>query len=121
MEIIIPIEPRTKKNSQSIIINKGHPLIIPSSAYKQYERDCKPYLPIIDKPIDYPVNIEVKYYMKTHRRVDLVNLLQATSDMLVHHRILEDDNCNIILSYDGSRVYYDKNNPRAEIKISKIE
>lgn len=117
---MIPIEARTKKNSQSIIINKGRPLIIPSNAYKQYERDCKPYIPVIDKPINYPVNVQVNYYMKTKRRVDLVNLLQATSDMLVHYKILEDDNSNIIKSYDGSTVGYDKEQPRAEITITKL-
>ena len=120
MKIIIPIEPRTKKNSQAIIINKGRPLIIPSSAYKQYERECKAYLPLIDKPIDYPINLKINYYMKSKRRVDLVNLLQATSDMLVYHKILEDDNSNIIKSYDGSTVGYDKDNPRAEIEIEKL-
>ena len=120
LTIVIPIEARTKKNSQSIIINKGRPLIIPSSAYKQYERDCKPYLPIIDQPIAEPVNVKVTYYMKTKRKVDLVNLLQATSDMLVHYKILEDDNSNIIKSYNGCSVNYDKNNPRCEIEICKI-
>ena len=120
MYIEIPLEPRTKKNSQSIIINKGRPLIIPSSAYSRYEKDCKPYIPKVDEPINYPINLQVHYYMKTKRRVDLVNLLQATSDMLVHYKVLEDDNSNIIKSYNGSGVFYDKEKPRCEINISKL-
>lgn len=120
INITIPIEPRTKKNSQAIIINKGHPLIVPSDAYKRYERDCKPYLPVGLEPISTPVNVKCNYYMATHRRVDLVNLLQATSDMLVHHKILADDNSNIIKSYDGCSVKYDKENPRVEIEIKNV-
>lgn len=120
MIIEIPLEARTKKNSQAIIINKGRPLIVPSSAYKEYEKKCKQYLPVLDQPIDYPVNIKVTYYMKSKRRVDLVNLLQATSDMLVHYKILEDDNSNIIKSYNGCSVNYDKENPRAIIEIEKL-
>ena len=58
--------------------------------------------------------------MKTHRRVDLVNLLEATDDILVSCGVLKDDNAKIIVSHDGSRVYYDKEAPRAEIFINPI-
>ena len=37
--------------------------------------------------------------------------------MGVKEKILSDDNINIIRSRDGSRVLYDKENPRAEIYI----
>ena len=57
------------------------------------------------------------YYMDTHRRVDLVGLLQATDDLLVKAGVVQDDNSNIIASHDGSRVRYDKDNPRVEIDI----
>ena len=59
--------------------------------------------------------------MPTRRRVDLVNLLEATDDVLVHYGVLEDDNSNIIVSHDGSRVFYDKENPRTEIYIETIK
>ena len=55
--------------------------------------------------------------METKRKCDLVNLLQATSDILVKYGVIEDDNYTIITSYDGSSVDYDKDNPRAEINI----
>ena len=56
--------------------------------------------------------------MPTHRRVDQVNLLEATLDILVEYGVLADDNSNIVVSHDGSRVLYDKNNPRTEITIT---
>lgn len=119
-EIIINIPPRTKKNSQQIIMIKGRPMIIPSKLYKQYEKDCKSFIPKIET-IDYPVNLKCVYYMPTRRRVDLNNLLEATTDMLVHYKVLKDDNSNIVYSHDGSRVFYDKDNPRTEVYISKVE
>lgn len=70
-------------------------------------------------PIDVPVNIKVIYYRKYRYRVDLVNLLEATCDILVDAGILADDCASIVYSHDGSRVFYDKNNPRAEITIEK--
>jgi Holliday junction resolvase RusA-like endonuclease len=58
--------------------------------------------------------------MPTRHRVDLVNLLEATCDILVDAGILADDNSNIVAAHDGSRVEYDKYNPRVEITISPI-
>ena len=58
--------------------------------------------------------------MPTKRRVDLTNLMEATHDILVHCGVLADDNSKIIVSVDGSRVEYDKNNPRTEIEITEV-
>lgn len=57
--------------------------------------------------------------MPTKRRVDLCNLEEAISDVLVKYGILADDNRNIVASYDGSMVLYDKENPRTEIEITQ--
>lgn len=120
-KITIPIEPRTKKNSQQIVMCKGRPIIIPSKQYKEYEKQALIYLMFNPLIIDYPVNVECHYYMKTRRKCDLVNLLECTLDVLVKGGILEDDNHNIVVSHDGSRVHYDKENPRTEIIITEVE
>lgn len=73
------------------------------------------------KHISIPINMKVLYYMPTRHRVDLVNLLEATCDILVKAGVLEDDNSNIVKSHDGSRVLYDKENPRAEIYIEEVK
>lgn len=122
MHITIPIEPRTKKTHQRIIQCKGRPLVIPSKEYKQYEKDCAAFIPQMPfQTFDCPVNVECVYYMRTHRRVDLTNLLQCTMDVLVKYGILQDDNSNIVVSMDGSRVEYDKEAPRTEIEITRIQ
>ena len=119
MRITIPVAPTTKKNSNQIIKAKGRYMIIPSSAYKKYEKECGKYMPNIE-PIEEPCNVKCIYYMPTHRRVDLSNLLSCTLDVLVKYRVLQDDNSNIVVSMDGSRVDYDKDSPRTEIEITLI-
>lgn len=121
MNFVISTPPRTKKNSQQIITVKGRPMIIPSKLYKDYEKACEPYIPKINIPIDYPINLQCIYYMPTKRKVDLNNLLEATTDMLVHYKFLKDDNSTIVYSHDGSRVKYDKEHPRTEIYIKGID
>ena len=116
----IPLDPRTKKNSQRIIMVHGRPMIIPSAAYKKYEKEAAWYLRRSEPPINVPVNVEAHFYMATRRRVDLNNLLECVTDLLVHAGILEDDNSNIVVSHDGSRVHYSKENPRTEIIITEI-
>ena len=119
--ITIPLNPVTKKNSQRIVTNNKSkkPIIIPSKAYKQYEKDAKWFLSPLG--IDVPVNIKCLFYMKTHTKVDLVNLLEAIDDIMVDAGTLIDDNCEIVAGHDGSRVYYDKENPRTEIYFEEIE
>ncbi len=58
--------------------------------------------------------------METKRRCDLTNLLEAIDDIMVECGVLADDNFTIIQSHDGSRVLYDKKNPRTEVYITKI-
>lgn len=119
MHFTIYLIPRSKKNSMQIVYKNKKPIIIPSRVYKQYEKDCAYFIPKIDT-IDYPVNIKALYYMNTHRKVDKTNLESALLDILVKYNIIKDDNSNIVVSTDGSRVLYDKENPRTEVYIEKL-
>ena len=120
MTITLYGRPITKKNSSQIIFdrkNKRH-IPIPSEQYRHYEKDCLKQISGRHKlELDRPCNVEVLYYMPTKHRVDLVNLLEGTCDILVAAGVLKDDNSQIIVSHDGSRVLYDKENPRAVITI----
>lgn len=119
-------DPRTKKNCSNIYINRatGKRFVTPSTRYKAYESEFKEQVKeandIPESPIDTPVEVKVIFYMKTRRKVDITNLLEATDDALVASGVLLDDNCRIVISHDGSRVLYDKENPRAEITISQV-
>lgn len=120
MKITMLGNPVTKKNHGQIIMCNGRPIMLPSKPYVEYERKCKQYIPQIEKPIDYPINLRCTYYMETKRKTDLTNLLQATCDILVKYGILQDDNYSIVSSFDGTRALYDKENPRVEIEINKL-
>ena len=121
MKLTILGNPITKKNHQQIVkIGTRHSLI-QSKQYRQYENDCLWQIPGSAKIlISEPVNVKCIYYMQTRHRVDLVNLLEATNDILVKAGVLDDDNSKIVVSHDGSRVMWDKNNPRVEIEIKRI-
>lgn len=122
MHITLGIAPITKKNHQQIVKGKnGKSFIIPSKEYNKYEKECAVFLDVLPfQTFDVPVNVKCEYYMPTRRRVDLVNLQEATLDVLVKYGIILDDNCNIVASMDGSRVFYDKENPRTEIEIEVL-
>lgn len=120
MEIIIPIEPVTKKNHSQVVMIKGRPIVLPSKPYQEYEKKCKHYMPNIET-ISYPINLECHFYKGTHRKCDITNLLQAVCDILVKYGVIVDDNYSIVASVDGTFVSYDKENPRTEIHITKKE
>lgn len=76
-------------------------------------------MPTFEESIDEPVEVTAIFYMPTRRTVDLTNLLEALDDVLVKYGIVKDDNCKIIYSHDGSRVMYDKANPRTVVRICR--
>jgi Holliday junction resolvase RusA-like endonuclease len=121
IKFTIQMNPITKKNHQRIIFNRntGNRMVIPSKQYKDYEHDCAYFMP--PYKAEGQVNVKAEFYMATRRRVDLVNLLQALLDILVKYDVIEDDNASVVVSVDGSRVYYDKENPRTEVEITEVE
>lgn len=124
MNIIWKGRPITKKNSSQIFINHktGKRFIAPSVQYAEYEAACIWQTPAeCRKAIDVPVNVKCVYYMPTHAKTDLGNLIAATCDILVKANVIEDDNSRIVAGHDESRVKYDKENPRVEIEIWRMK
>jgi len=124
IEFTIPIPPRTKKNHQHIFVNKktGRPFVSTSDAYKAYSKAALMVIPKeARQKIDYPVNIKALYYMDSRRIVDRPGLEQCLNDVLVAAGVLADDNSRIAATADGSRVLYDKEHPRTEITITRLE
>lgn len=119
--IVLTGDPRTKKNSQRIVVQGKRRFIMPSAQYKKYENACLWQLKGKRWQLAGPLNLKCEYYMATRRKVDLVNLNESILDILVKAGVLEDDNRDVVATMDGSRVEYDKNNPRVEITITQIE
>lgn len=113
--------PRTKKNSMQIRRSGSRVWLAQSEAYRQYQQDC-----ILQTPgsarmgICEPVNVRCVYYMARRSRVDLLNLMAATLDILVAAGVLADDNSRIAAAHDGSRVKLDRQRPRVEITITQM-
>lgn len=122
LKFVIPVKPRTKKNSQRIVRVGRRSIPIPSEQYKQYEKDCLMVIPgEMRQRIAVPVNVKAIYYVDSKRKVDKTNLESALMDMLVKAGVLADDsaiNPDIVVSTDGSRVYVDRLNPRTEVEIT---
>lgn len=125
MKIEIPLLARSKKNSQRIIWNNKtkKPMIIQSKEYLNFERECSYFLlKYKNSNINYPINLKCLFFVSDKRRRDLTNLENAIADILVKYKVIEDDNYNIIQSWDGSRILYRKDEePKIEIEITKIE
>lgn len=128
IEFTIPVHPVSKKNSQQIITlrtkyGKSRNIIIPSKKYKEFEAECLPFFTQVKEQagvVDFPVNMAVSFFVSKKFKYDLTNLLEAIDDAAVKSGFILDDNRDIIAGHDGSRVYYDKYNPRIEITITEI-
>lgn len=120
MIIRIPIQCRSKKNSQQILYNSRtkKPFISQSKLYKEFEQACGYYLNEYRLKISTPVNLKCTFYVQDKRKRDIVNLLNAIQDILVKYEVIEDDNYNIVSSIDGSRIIYRKDNPETIIEIT---
>lgn len=126
-QYVIPLDPRAKKNSHRIA-GSGPRCPMCGKFQKQFIRNgstatdfafrAAQYLhPKPLKPYGQQVHLIYRIYTGTRHKKDDLNLYEALDDILVKEKILEDDNRSIIRSRDGSRVLYDKDNPRAEIYI----
>jgi len=118
MKFTIPLNPITKKNSMQPRMTKDKRFLgmMQSTAYQQYEKDAMVFIPAKCRTnISVPVNVKALFHMKTRRKVDKSNLESALHDIIVKAGVLADDsalNPPILVSTDGSRVRYDKENPR---------
>ena len=112
--------PIVKKNTQKVVWRRGRSIVVYSAQYRSWWNNAMDELAVQKKPaepIDYPVILVCKFFMQTRRVVDLSALYEGIQDTLVKAEILKDDNFNIIVGHDGSRVLLDRDNPRIEVAI----
>lgn len=118
--IILPGSVRSKKNSKSIIFlgrGKNRPIIVPSSAYRKWEKIARKAAKAQWTHGLLANNCSVKVAVKAYyagRRPDLSGVLESIGDCL-EGIVWEND--TQIISWDGSRLYHDKSNPRTEVTI----
>ena len=120
IQFTIPVHPVSLKTKYG----KSRNIIIPSKKYKEFEAECMPFLFQVKTQagvVDFPVNMAVSFYVSKKLKYDLTNLLEAIDDAAVKSGFIADDNRDIIAGHDGSRVYYDKLNPRIEVTITQMD
>jgi Holliday junction resolvase RusA-like endonuclease len=123
-ECVIPGQPVVKKNNQRVVFRHGKSIKTDTEAYRAWHTIAVKELTLWSRPsvpIEAPVILKLEFYMQTRRRVDISNLYEGIQDVLVEMRVLADDDCTKVIGHDGSRVYYDKENPRIKVTILKAE
>jgi len=125
---VIYAEPRSKKNSQQLAYNPQtkRPFITQSKAYKDFSKEVIKQIRMNGfapkEPINYPINIRYVFYKSSRRLCDGLNLSAAMDDILAvaGAGVIEDDHRDIVVGHDGTRVFYDKENPRVEVTITPV-
>ena len=125
---VIYAEPRSKKNSQQIAFNPKtkRPFVTQSNAYKAFTKEVIKQIRMNGfapkEPINYPINIKYVFYKSSRRLCDGLNLSAAMDDILTvaGAGVIEDDHRDIVIGHDGTRVFYDKDNPRVEVTITPV-
>lgn len=140
LRIIIPGAPRTKKTSNRIIKLGSFHKVMPSEAYMAWFKEAMrrvseiqdwAHSEGINLPITGPVWVKASFYLENAKQGDLCGYLQGIGDWLQERRfnanmkpprmtrdgagIITDD--KQVVSWDGSRVFIDRLNPRTEIEV----
>lgn len=120
--------PYVKKSNQQVVYNAAlrRRIKIDTPSYRAWHDSAvlqvaTKRMPIPTVPIDYPINLQCRFFMKSNARTDLSALYEGIQDVLVELGVLKDDNWHIVASHDGSGVEKDAENPRMEITITKKE
>jgi Holliday junction resolvase RusA-like endonuclease len=101
---------------------KGFTKILPSEAYEAWENAAVPPIAAAWRragadPIEVPVNCRALIYRDADRG-DAVGYYQGIADLLETAGVLSDDKW--IVSWDGTRMEIDRNNPRVEVLLEEV-
>lgn len=116
ISLTIPGSIRIKKNSKRIFAKGKFKRVLPSEAYCLWESTARAELwptAAIIPPLSCPVEVTALCYVKGPLP-DLSGAMESVGDCL-QGIIWSDD--KLIFSWDGSRVFHDKEDPRTEITV----
>lgn len=127
MQFLINGQAMSKKRNWYPMWAKGHLRIGLSAQYKAWEKGAVselwvqkhkyagsmlvPWAAIVQS-----VLVEMHFFLKGYRRIDLSNLYQGPEDALQAAGILKND--EVIAGHDGSRRHYGVDNPHVTITIT---
>ena len=124
MFMILLGNPVTKKNSQRLVTIGGHPRILQSKRFLEYQASCLEQIRYMYRdlqPVREGSTMVCVYHRQDNRRCDLSNLMEATQDILVEAGVLPDDGHKYLRRIVAQWGEIDKANPRVEITIVTVE
>lgn len=116
--IVIHGQTPSHKNSKQLFKVHGRPLLANNRKYLAWRDNA-----VIDvitsnnPPAGSPATVKAVFYVDSHRRRDLDNMLASVLDVLVEAGKIEDDNCFECKKIEAEFGGVDCDNPRAEIFI----
>jgi hypothetical protein len=122
MEYEIPGNVRIKKNSRRLFKQDKRIMNLPSKAYMVWEKEAREYLIYKYLPHSWGhesdlLHVKALFYYKG-AKPDLSGLLESVGDAF--EGILWEDDKQIV-SWDGSRSYHDKENPRLILTVEEYK
>lgn len=113
-KIILPGSIRSKKNSKRIFARGKFKTVLPSKSYCEWEKQARDAVKLQDYQImEGPISVEAHIYYKGPQP-DLSGCLESIGDCLEN---IIWDNDRQIISWDGSRLHHEINNPRTEVIV----
>ena len=121
--ITIHAELYSTKNSKQILKKNGKPFIAKSFAAMGNQKELEQLLMIERSkwvmPEEWPVNLHLKIYRKSHRIFDYHNIFQGLLDAMTKVGYIPDDSARYIIP-----VYHqyekDKDDPRVDIWLEPV-
>lgn len=130
IRLIISGPPRTKKTSNRLVMAGGRPRVLPSAAWSTWTKSAR--ITVDGLPVSWsgklsietgkgllgavPLNCAALFY-RDARRGDAVGFYQGLADLLEKRGIIPNDAC--LVSWDGSRLLLDRQNPRVELTLTE--
>jgi Holliday junction resolvase RusA-like endonuclease len=112
----------SKKNSKQIVCRGRFPILLSSPAFQAWNEEqlwllkaLKPSTPLED------VKVDIFLTAPDKRAADLSNKVESIMDLLVEAQILKDDNWFVCGELNLKFMGVDKENPRADIVITKLK
>lgn len=123
---VLPVTPRTKKNSRVHAKVRGRTVPLPSDAYREMEAGIVAWararsiagILLADAQLSQPLNCAAIFYRDANRG-DAVGYYQALADALESAGVLSDDKW--IVQWDGSRLAKDAKRPRIEVTLTALD
>jgi hypothetical protein len=121
LRLVIYGAPRTKKTSNRLVRAGDRHRVLPSKAWTGWAararievcpgEDCQP--PPLDGVL---LNCTALFYRDANRG-DAVGYYQGLADLLEKRGVIVNDRC--LVSWDGSRLLIDRENPRVEVTLTR--